>query len=99
MIPSSWLLTILTRRDLAPILTGTTVQEGINYRQVSATASTQTETMFIKLMGHDTLNAPAAGTAEERIAKVEISLVLDISGSMEDNNKLANLRNAANTVC
>ncbi|WP_353308505.1 TadE/TadG family type IV pilus assembly protein [Shimia sp. NS0008-38b] len=37
----------------------------------------------------------AAGTAEERIGNVEISLVLDVSGSMNSNSRLYNLKNAA----
>lgn len=41
------------------------------------------------------LSVPANATAEEKVAKVEISLVLDISGSMKDNNRIRNLRTAA----
>ena len=34
------------------------------------------------MVGIDSINAPATGTAEERVLNVEIALVLDISGSM-----------------
>ncbi|MEO0938933.1 MAG: pilus assembly protein TadG-related protein [Pseudomonadota bacterium] len=71
------------------------VDEGLNYRVVTANASTTTPTQFMRLMGVDELPVPAIGTAEERIANVEISLVLDISGSMRNNNKMTNLRQAA----
>lgn len=72
-----------------------TVDEGLNYRIVTASASTQHETQFMHLMGVDELSIPAAGTAEERISKVEVSLVLDISGSMATNNRIGNLRDAS----
>ncbi len=42
-----------------------------------------------------TLNLAAAGTAEERIGNIEISLVLDVSGSMNNNSRLTNLKTAA----
>ncbi|MEO1557908.1 MAG: Tad domain-containing protein [Pseudomonadota bacterium] len=72
-----------------------TVNEGLNYRIVTANASTTSPTQFMRLMGVEELPVPAISTAEERIAKVEISLVLDISGSMGSNNKIANMRQAA----
>ncbi|MCH2066366.1 pilus assembly protein TadG-related protein [Shimia sp.] len=37
----------------------------------------------------------ASGTAEERIGNIEISLVLDVSGSMNNNSRLSNLKVAA----
>lgn len=42
-----------------------------------------------------TFNLAAAGTAEERIGNIEISMVLDVSGSMNNNSRLSNLRVAA----
>lgn len=72
-----------------------TVDQGLNYRIVRASATTQHRTQFMHLMGVDELNVPALGAAEERITKVEISLVVDVSGSMEWNNKMENLQDAA----
>lgn len=72
-----------------------TIDQGLNYRIVNASATRSHQTQFMRLMGVEQLNAPALGTAEERISKVEISLVVDISGSMQWNNKIANLRVAA----
>nr|WP_242601445.1 TadE/TadG family type IV pilus assembly protein [Pseudaestuariivita atlantica] len=73
------------------------VDTGLNFKEVSATAETVTDTIFMNLLGINSLSAPASGTAEERIGNVEISMVLDISGSMGWNNKIANLRNAGQT--
>jgi hypothetical protein len=42
-----------------------------------------------------TFNLAAAGTAEERIGNIEISMVLDVSGSMGNNSRLPNLKTAA----
>ncbi|AKO97668.1 hypothetical protein MALG_02504 [Marinovum algicola DG 898] len=80
---------------VAGALTQVTVDDGLNYRTVSATGNTDVETLFMRMAGIDDLNAPAASTAEERIANVEISMVLDISGSMRHNNRLTNLKPAA----
>ncbi len=64
-----------------------------NSRAVSASASLEMGTMFMK--GVDTLVAPASGAATESIMDIEIVLVLDVTGSMMDNSKIANLRTAA----
>jgi Flp pilus assembly protein TadG len=71
------------------------VDEGINYKTVTVDASTQMNTQFMDFVGRETLTVPAYSTAEEKVAKVEISMVLDISGSMRRNNKMDNLHDAA----
>lgn len=70
------------------------VTEGLGYRSVSATASKSIKTQLVHMFGFDTMSAPAAGAAEERVDAVEISLVLDISGSMANNGRIGNLRQA-----
>lgn len=72
------------------------VDEGLNYRTVTADASSEVNSMFLNMVGIESINAPAGGAAEERINNVEISLVLDISGSMDDRDKLENMQHAAN---
>lgn len=83
------------KSGLGSYLQSVTVDEGLNYRTVTARAATKSPTRFMRLMGVPEINVPAVGTASERIANVEISLVLDISGSMQSNSKIENLRNAA----
>jgi hypothetical protein len=73
------------------------VQEGLNFKIVNAQARGTTPTMFMSVMGRETLPLWASSSAEERIAKVEISLVVDISGSMAWDNKMENLQDAAST--
>lgn len=53
-----------------------------SYRKVTAEASIDVNSLFLHMVGIDSINAPATRTAEERVLNVEISLVLDISGSM-----------------
>lgn len=65
------------------------------WRTVQARVVEQFPTWFMTAYDIPYLAAPASGTAEERIGQVEISLVLDVSGSMDANNKIGNLRVAA----
>jgi hypothetical protein len=71
------------------------VDDGLNYRTVSVNADGVTATNFMTMLGIDELPLRSFAEAEERVNNVEISLVLDISGSMGWNNKMANLRDAA----
>ncbi|WP_412555143.1 pilus assembly protein TadG-related protein [Shimia sp. MIT1388] len=48
-----------------------------------------------KLPARTSLTIGASGTAEERIGNIEISMVLDVSGSMNNNSRLSNLKVAA----
>ena len=45
--------------------------------------------------GHDSFPAPASGRASETMPRIEVSLVLDVSGSMGSNKRIENLRPAA----
>lgn len=58
------------------------VEQGVNFRRIEARAEMETQTLFMSLFGQPVLTSPAAGAAEERVRNVEVSLVLDISGSM-----------------
>ncbi|TCP62910.1 Flp pilus assembly protein TadG [Rhodovulum bhavnagarense] len=73
----------------------------LSYRRVTATAEAELDTLLLKLVNIDTLTAAAAGTAEEGITDLEISMVLDVSGSMDwksthtSTKKIEELRKAA----
>ncbi len=58
------------------------VTPGDNSKTVYAKAFMSVDSLFMKLLGIDQIDAPAAGEAEESLSNIEISLVLDISGSM-----------------
>ena len=94
----------MVKAGLGDALQGTpTVTEGLNFREVSAVAQATVPMMFSGLAKildadatvHESMTVPASSVAEERVSKVEISLVLDISGSMESNNRMTNLHTAA----
>ncbi len=69
------------------------------WRTVQVNITDTTPTWFMNMVGVPTLPANATSTAEERIGQVEISLVLDISGSMDGasdgSTKIALLKTAA----
>ncbi|MEX0285285.1 MAG: pilus assembly protein TadG-related protein [Paracoccaceae bacterium] len=95
LTPRSVVEDYFDKAGMAAHLSNVTVQQGLGYRIVSATASTDVKTQFMHMNGVDTLSAPASGTAEESIGGVEVSLVLDVSGSMNSNSRLTNLKIAA----
>ncbi|MFT6675894.1 MAG: Flp pilus assembly protein TadG [Sulfitobacter sp.] len=83
------------KSGMADFVSNVTVDEGLNYRTVTVDASTSMKTQFMNTLGVSNINVPAYSQAEEKVNKVEISLVLDISGSMASNNKMDNLHDAA----
>ena len=95
--PAAVVADYFSKVGLASYLSGVTVTEGLNFRTVVVSANGTSPTQFMSMVGVDSLPVPARGSAEERVAKVEISMVLDISGSMKNNSKMNNLRDAAKT--
>ena len=77
------------------------------WKKVVGSLEVTTDTWFMRMAGIETLSTPAAATAEEKIGNVEISMVLDVSGSMDDKvydsknkylgTKISLLRAAANS--
>lgn len=64
-------------------------------RIASANANLELNSNFSNLLGIDYFDVSAAATAEEFNSNLEISLALDVSGSMALNNRLANMQAAA----
>ena len=83
------------KAGLSDFLVDVKVDEGLNFRTVEAESAAEIPTMFLDLVGIPSLTVPATGTANETITEVEISLVLDNSGSMNSNNRLNLLKDAA----
>lgn len=71
-----------------------------SFRSVKATASADVNTLFLKLAGIDDITTGGVSAAEEGITDLEISLVVDVSGSMgstssSGKSKIYELREAA----
>ncbi len=115
LTPSAVVVDYFTREGLGAYIDATDVEvvNTLTARQVTATADQQVSHMFltplIRLVNtwflNDTTTIPpmtavAAGTAEESASRTEISLVVDVSGSMawdssSGNSKISELRDAA----
>jgi Flp pilus assembly protein TadG len=93
--PDSVVRDYFAKAGVSDHLSSVVVSEGLNFRTVKATAKAETSTQFMSFLGVDSLTSPALSGAEERISNVEISMVLDISGSMGRNSRMSNLRTAA----
>jgi hypothetical protein len=65
-------------------------------RQVSVNVEATAPTAFMRLVGVNSLGYGTQAAARESVNDVEISLVLDVSGSMGWGTKLADMQNAAN---
>lgn len=64
-------------------------------RRITVDSIARSDTIFMGLLGVETLNSPVGTLASEAASNVEISLVLDISSSMGSNERIENLRVAA----
>ncbi|MBV7396316.1 Tad domain-containing protein [Mameliella sediminis] len=85
----------MDKAGMEHVLLGTQIDWGFNHRTVKAWGETTIPTYFLRMSGYDELTPPAISVAEEKIANVEISLVLDISGSMRFNDRIDKLKPAA----
>lgn len=83
------------KADIPDYTLEVTVDEGLNYKTVTATATSTFSNFFLNMVGISDMTVTASGGADERIQNVEISLVLDISGSMASYSRLTNLKSAA----
>lgn len=85
----------VAKAGLSESLTSVTATPVGNDRVVSAAADLSLASLFLQISGFQQLPVNVSSVAEERIANVEISLALDISGSMRFNDRIENLRPAA----
>lgn len=72
-----------------------TKEIALNSRRITITGTYEINTFFLKLVGIPTLSVEARSTARTSRGEVEISLILDNSGSMYG-RKMQNLKDAAN---
>lgn len=70
------------KAGMSQYLQSVSVTSSDSFKQVSAVATTDVPTLFMRLEGINTLNTVNNSTAEESIGDVEVALALDNSGSM-----------------
>lgn len=95
--PDEVVIDYFTKAGIADKLTHVQVDEGLNFRTVRAEAKASTNPIFLRLYSQSVvqdMEARALSVAEQRVTNVEISLVLDVSGSMAG-AKITNLKTAA----
>jgi Putative Flp pilus-assembly TadE/G-like len=93
--PESVVRDYFQKAGLLEHLNSVTVNVDQFERRVSADAALDTQTQFMRMTGVDRLTSNARSTAVERVPNVEISLVLDISGSMGINDRVSLMKTAA----
>ena len=92
------------RAGLDQYLDKVEVTEGAFSKTVSASASAHLKPYFLGFAGINSLPAIAGGTAQEGISDIEVSLILDVSGSMGWNSvktghvKIEDLKDAARGI-
>lgn len=84
----------VAKDELTAQLAGVTVVQSAESRNVTAIGKTPTNPIFLHLVGIDELDAKAKSVAIQGVNSIELSLVLDVSGSMSG-AKIASLRTTA----
>ncbi|WP_372893450.1 pilus assembly protein TadG-related protein [Rhodosalinus sp.] len=93
--PEAVVRSYLARAGLEDSLDAVEVTEGLNFRNVAVSAEMAQDTILLGLLGQDSLPIATGSTAEEAVSEVEVSLVLDISGSMGSAQRLPRLKDAS----
>ncbi|KPQ07058.1 MAG: Flp pilus assembly protein TadG [Rhodobacteraceae bacterium HLUCCA12] len=85
----------LARENLEHLIHSIESDEGVNFREARVTTRGAVPTILMHMVGLDALGFQVISAAEERVPNLEISLVIDLSGSMNSYNRLNNLKDAA----
>ncbi|WP_020179342.1 TadE/TadG family type IV pilus assembly protein [Methylopila sp. M107] len=91
--------TIVPQYFAAAGVTGYSIQvtddHKLNSRVVTATATKEVPTAFLRIFKLNTLRVAVTGRAEEAVKNMELSLVLDLSGSMRLEGRIDAMKPAA----
>ena len=83
------------KAGMGDYLDSISVTQSVNSRSVTASSSEDVSTLFVNIFGVETMTARATGTAHEEISDIEISMVLDVSGSMGWDSRMDEMKSAA----
>ncbi|HAY06392.1 MAG TPA: pilus assembly protein TadG-related protein [Hyphomonas sp.] len=75
-----------------------TVAFNADNQDISGSVSCRQPAYLVQLLGHDHLDFSVESTSTYGIGVVDISFVFDVSGSMNDQNRLPNLKTAASAA-
>ena len=92
--PESVAADYMLKAGLSDQVASITVVNDMNFRSVQIVGVADTNPLFLHMLGIQDYNVYANSKAEQGLGNIEISLVLDVSGSMSG-QKLANLKIAA----
>ena len=97
MDPEAVVRDYFEKAGLADYLVNVKVVEGLNSREVTAETRMVVNNYFLDWRDSDveTFTLTTSGTAIESVTDLEISMVLDVSGSMGRENRLPRLKTAA----
>jgi len=95
--PTDVVMDYFSKANLASYISrdNVTVGDSSSGTSVEVRLQATVKTPFLKPLGYDAFTVPAAGRAEQAMGNSEVSLVLDISGSMDHNSRMTRLHSAA----
>lgn len=96
VVVADYMSKVDTLTNFSVAIDSANTQVSLTARRVSATATASLNTYFLGIVGIGTLDVAVESRASEEIPNLEISLVLDVSGSMQG-SKISSLKTAANT--
>ena len=79
-------------------ITGHTLTLSSDEKTLDITANAEAFTAFMRIFGIDSMQTSAYTQVTRATGGLELSLVLDVTGSMGDNNKIGSLKTAANNL-
>ncbi|HHX89800.1 MAG TPA: hypothetical protein GX700_08535, partial [Paracoccus sp.] len=89
------ILDYLERENLVHLIESIETDQGVNFREARVITRASMPTLLMHMVGIRELQMQVVSAAEERVPNLEISLVLDLSGSMNSFGRLGNLRDAS----
>jgi Flp pilus assembly protein TadG len=94
--PQAVVTDCVSKAGLTSQLSGVTAVQSGNNREVRSTGLADTKPLFLHMVGIDNLDAGGVSSAQQGVGNVELSLVLDVSGSMNiPATKIASLKTNA----
>jgi Flp pilus assembly protein TadG len=92
--PETVVANCVEKAGMTSQLSGVTAITSGSNREVRSTGLADTNPLFLHMVGIEDLDASGVSVAQQGVGNVELSLVLDVSGSMAG-TKIANLKSAA----